>query len=77
MKITQSNIIGLHVVLNDLATAQVYQVTDKHPSMPIYKLAYETPSGRVSASNNWIDIRAMTPATPEQIAEYNRELLSA
>jgi hypothetical protein len=75
MKMTQSNIIGMHVVLNDNDNAQVYKIIDKHPSMPLYAIAYDTPRG--TTSSNWIDIRAMTPATPTQIARYNRELIAA
>lgn len=72
MKITQSNIIGMHVVLTHADNAQVYKIIDKHPSLPVYAIAYETARG--TTSSNWIDIRAMTPATPTQIAEYNRDL---
>jgi len=72
MKITQSNIIGMHVVLNDKPDAQVYQVLAKHESLPVYAVAYLTANGQTPSY--WIDIRVMTPATPTQIAEYNRDI---
>ena len=70
MKITNSNIIGMYVVLNDKPNAQVYKVIDKHESLPVYAVAYFTANGMTPSY--WIDIRAMQPATSEQIAEYNR-----
>lgn len=72
MKITNSNIIGMYVVLNDNPNAQVYKIIDKHESLPVYAIAYFTASGMTPSS--WIDIRAMQPATPEQIAKYNRTI---
>jgi len=72
MKITQSNIIGMHVVLNDKPDAQVYKIIDKHESLPVYAVAYFTANGMTPSY--WIDINAMTPATPTQVAEYNRQI---
>jgi hypothetical protein len=72
MKITQSNIIGMHVVLNDNPDAQVYQVLAKHESLPVYAVAYFTAKG--VTPSYWIDIRVMQPATPKQIAEYEKQV---
>ena len=62
----------MHVVLNDNPDAQVYEVLAKHESLPAYALAYFTPRGLTQST--WIDIRAMQPATPEQIAKYEKEV---
>jgi len=72
MKITQSNIIGMHVVLNDNPDAQVYKILAKHEILPVYAVAYQTANGQTPSY--WIDIRVMTPATPTQIAKYNRDI---
>ena len=72
MKITKSNIIGMYVVLNDKPNAQVYKIIDKHESLPVYAVAYFSANGMTPSY--WIDIRAMTPATPTQIAEYEKQV---
>ena len=72
MKITKSNIIGMYVVLNDNPDAQVYKICAKHELLPVYAVAYLTANGQTPSY--WIDIRVMQPATPSQIAKYERDI---
>jgi hypothetical protein len=71
MKMTKSNIVGMHVVLNDKPNAQVYKIIDKDESMRMYAIAYVTTNGMTP--KYWIDISALTPATPEQISQYTSD----